>query len=80
MEDQQIQIQKQQDKSRKVVKLLESELFNEIIIEDFIKSGSIEHALKHSLDSPKTIDELKARQILHEYLFGLITSAENAVK
>ena len=76
MDARQTQIKSQLDKSRKVVKLLENELFNEIIIEDFIKGGVLDNALKHSLDSSKTIDELKARQILHEYIFGIIMSAE----
>lgn len=64
------------EKGQKAIKLLENEIFNEIIIEDFIKGGIIEQSLVHSLDNEKTIDELKARQILHKYIFGLISYAE----
>ena len=63
-----------QSKAKKVAKLLEDEIFNEIIIEDFIKSGIFDNAINQSIDSPHTQDELKARQILHRYLFDLIKS------
>ncbi len=63
-----------------MAKLLENEDFNEIIIEDFIKGGVLDFGINHSLDSNYTIDEIKARQILHKYLFDIITYAENAQK
>ena len=69
-----------QDKAHKVTKLLENEIFNEIIIEDFIKGGIYDNAINNNIDSPNTVDQLKARQILHKYLFDVITYAETAQK
>ena len=57
-----------------MMKLLENDLFQELIIDDFIKGGILENALTQSLNSEFTLDELKARQILHKYLFGIIES------
>jgi hypothetical protein len=74
------QVKTLQSKAHKVSKLLENEDFNEIIIEDFIKSGVLDNSINASLDSPNTIDQLKARQILHRYLFELISYAETSQK
>ena len=74
------QIKKLQDKAHKVTKLLESEIFNEIIIEDFIKNGIYDNAINNNIDSPNTVDQLKARQILHKYLFDIIVYAKTAQK
>ena len=52
---------------------MENDLFQELIVEDFIKLGVYEQTLKHSLDNSKTVDELKARQILHKFLFDIMT-------
>ena len=60
------------EKSRKMSQLLENELFQELIIDDFIKGGILDNGLNQSLDSSYTIDELKARQILHKYIFNAI--------
>ena len=70
------QVNRVKDKAQKMTKLLENEIFNEIIIEDFIKSGILENGINGNIDSPRTQDELKARQILHKYLFELIRYAE----
>ena len=72
------QIDKIKDKAKKVNKLLEDKIFNEIIIEDFIKGGILDNAINNSIDSPNTQDQLKARQILHRYLFELIAYAETS--
>ena len=74
------QIKILQSKAHKVTKLLEDPNFNEIIIEDFIKNGIYENAINNNIDSPNTVDQLKARQILHKYLFDVITYAETAQK
>ena len=63
---------KMQSKSKKIIKLLENDLFQELIIEDYVKGGIAENVLTQSLNADNTIDELKARQILHRYLFGII--------
>ena len=65
------------DKSKKMMKLLEDPIFNELIIEDFITQGIVSQTLNNRLDNTVTIDELKARQLLHKYLFGIITTGEN---
>ena len=66
------QTRQRQLKSKKMLKLMESDLFQELIINDFIKEGILEQTLHMGLNSDNTIDQLKARQILHEYLFGII--------
>jgi hypothetical protein len=74
------QVKQVQDKGKKMAKLLDDELFNELIIEDFIKSGIYENAIYGNIDSPNTQDQLKARQILHKYIFDVITYAETVEK
>jgi uncharacterized membrane-anchored protein YjiN (DUF445 family) len=74
------QIKTLQEKSKKVSKLLNNEIFNEIIIDDFIKSGILDNAINNSIDSVNTQDQLKARQILHRYLFDIISYAETSQK
>ena len=67
---------KQAEKSQKMARLLTNDLFVELIIEDFIKSGIVEQALTQNLSSEATTDELKARQILHNYIFNSIIVSE----
>ena len=76
--DQQVNHQRRSeaDKARKMVKLLEDPNFQELIIEDFMRKGAVSQSLEQNLDNSKTIDELKARQILHNYIFGIITTGE----
>ena len=69
-------VNKQKEISQKMVKLLDNELFQELILENFIKGGILENGLNQSLDSNNTIDELKARQILHRYIFNAIITNE----
>jgi len=67
-------------KADKMSKLLDNKDFNELIIEDFIKGGVLDMGINHSLDSSYTIDEIKARQILHKHIFDVLTYAENIKK
>jgi len=71
-------LNKIQSKADKVTKLLDNEIFNEIIIDDFIKQGIYDNAINGNIDNPKTVDELKARQILHKYIFDVLTYAETS--
>ncbi len=64
------------EKSKKMLKLIESETFQELIMDGFIKNGILEQGLQQSLDNDKTIDEIKARQILNQYIFAIITTGE----
>jgi len=63
-------------KADKMVRLLEDEIFNELFIEGFIKDGIYQNVIENNLDNNKTNDELKARQILHRYIFDIITSGD----
>ena len=62
--------------ARKMIKLTESPEFVELILNGFIHNGIIEHSLNHNLASEAVLDQLKARQILHEYIYGIITHGE----
>jgi hypothetical protein len=73
-------MQQAKSKAKKMAKLLENPEFNELIIEDFIKGGILDNGINQSLDSSYTIDEIKARQILHRYMFDMITYAEKLDK
>ena len=64
------------NKAQKMLKLLEDPNFQEVIMDDFMTAGAVDQALKQNLDNSKTIDELKARQILHNHIFGIITTGE----
>ena len=75
-----MELKQLQTKATKMAKLLADESFNELIVEDFIKNGIFNNAIHNSLDSSNTLDELKARQILHKYIFDVITYAETAQK
>ena len=78
--DQQVNQQRKNEtnQAQKMIKLLENEYFKELILEGFITNGCIEQTLHMSLDNSKTLDELKARQILHGYIFGIIQTGEKA--
>ena len=64
-------------RSKKMLKLLDNEDFQELILGAFINDGLKQNVIDGSLDSSATIDELKARQILHRFLYDIITSGEN---
>ena len=78
--DQQVNQQRRNevDKGKKMAKLLENPLFEELIIQDFITQGIISQTLQNRLDNSVTIDELKARQLLHKYLFDTMTTGERS--
>jgi hypothetical protein len=65
-------ISQQRQISQDMTKLLDNELFQKLIIENFIKEGVLGNGLNQNLDNSKTVDELKARQILHKYIFNAI--------
>jgi len=69
-------ISEQKEISQKMVKLLDNELFQELILDKFIKGGILDQTLNQSLNSDATLDELKARQILHKYIFNAIITNE----
>jgi len=64
------------DKGKKMSKLLENELFQELFMDDYIKQGLYEVSLNFSLDNADTIDRLKARQSLHKYIFQVLTDSD----
>ena len=71
-----IQRKEDLDKSKKMLKLLDDPDFNELIVEDFITKGIVSQTLNNRLDNSITIDELKARQLLHKFIFDIITTGE----
>ena len=62
------------DKANKMAKLMENELFRELFMEDYIERGILEQALHMGLDNMTTIDNIKARQLLHQYIFNTLSS------
>lgn len=62
--------------NRKMIKLTETPEFVELIIDGFIKDGVLEYSLSHNISSEAVQDQLKARQILHEYIYGIITQGD----
>ncbi len=60
--------------SKDMIKLLENELFQKLIMERFIKQGIVTTVLDNSIDSRAVQDQLTARQVLHEYIFGTINT------
>ena len=68
------QANREKEKSDKMVKLMENELFRELIMEDYIERGILEQALHMGLDNMTTIDNIKARQSLHQHIFNTLTS------
>ena len=64
--------------AQKVTKLLNNEEFIDVILESFIKEGVLTNALHDNLSSEHVLDQLKARQILHSFLFDIIGQGEIA--
>ena len=63
--------------SEAAVRLLDNKDFQEVILNEFIKVGVLEHSLQHNIRSEVVLDEVIARRILHEWFFGIITTGEN---
>ncbi len=67
-----------QDKADAVTKLYAIKEFQELIVEDFIDNGIHSLCMTENVDSEPIRDELKARRILYDYLYGIIQEAEIA--
>jgi len=65
-------------KARKMLKLTDNPEFVELILEDFIKDGIHREVLSNNLDSSAVIDQLKARQTLHDYILAIISAGSDA--
>jgi len=59
-----------------MLKLTENPEFVELIIDGFIKEGVLELSLSNSLNSDEVKDQITARRILHEYIYGIITTED----
>ena len=68
------QANKEQDKANKMAKLMENDLFRELFMEDYIERGILEQALHMGMDNKTTLDNIKARQSLHQYIFNTLSS------
>jgi len=67
-----------QDKADAVTKLYAIKEFQQLIVEDFIDNGIHSLCLTENVSSEAIQDELKARRILNDYLYGIIQEAEIA--
>ncbi len=67
-----------QKKARLVQKLYQNKDFQELILEDFITDGIHSIVMTENVESRATQDALKARQILHSWLYDIIQTAEIA--
>ena len=66
------------DKSKRMLKLLDNPDFNDLFIEGFITQGIVNQVLQNRIDNSLTLDELKARQIVHKYIFDVIATGEKS--
>ena len=64
------------DKAKMMNKLVNSDEFTTLILNDFIKEGVLEYTLQHNIRSEAVLDQVMARQILHEYILGIISQGE----
>ncbi len=60
-----------------MLKLLEDENFQSLIMDGFIKKGILTTALEHNLASEAVLDALKARQELHRYILDIINQSDD---
>ena len=63
--------------NKAATRLLDNKDFQDVILNEFIKLGVLEHSLQHNIRSEVVLDEVIARRILHEWFFGIITTGEN---
>jgi|LGVC01.1.fsa_nt_gb hypothetical protein len=63
-------------KAKKVTQLVNTDEFQEIILNDFIFTGTSQFALEDNVDNEKVRDELKARKILNDWIYDIIRQAE----
>ena len=63
-------------KAKKITQLVNTDEFQEIILNDFIFTGTSQFALEDNVDHEKVRDELKARKILNDWIYDIIRQAE----
>jgi len=73
-------MQELETKYHKVIRLLKNQDFQDIIINDFIENGILERTLHQSDSDEQLLIHLKARQILNNYLFGIIDEYQKLKK
>ena len=66
------------EKAEAVTKLYANREFQELILELFIDQGIHNLVMTENVDSEAIRDELKARRILHDWLYDIIQEAEIA--
>ncbi len=66
------------EKAEAVTRLYANKDFQNVILRVFIDEGIHSIVMNENVDSDTTRDHLKARRILHEFLYGIIEEAEIA--
>jgi len=64
------------EKEKILKNLLNNKGFQELIMDDFINGGILALALHDNVSSEAIQDQLKARKILFDYLYGIINQSE----
>jgi len=67
---------KAEERTKAAIRLLDNKDFQEVVLNDFIKAGVLEHSLQHNIRSEVILDEVIARRIFHDWYFGIIQSGE----
>jgi len=62
--------------ARMTTELLEDRRFQTVIIDRFLKKDIDDIVYGQDVSSPNTQTELKARKILNDFLYGIISEAE----
>ena len=67
---------KSEDKIKMANRLLANDDFQELIMKQFIKDGTLEYSLQHNIRAEGVLDEVIARRTIHNWFFDIITSGE----
>lgn len=69
---------KLEQKVKYINELYKTEAFQELILTEFITNGIQELVMTDNVDSKSVRAQLKARSILHQWMYGIIEEAEIA--
>ena len=62
--------------AKSVSRLYGNDDFKKVILREFVDNGIHRFVINDNVDSDKVRDELKARRILVDFLYGIISTAE----
>jgi len=66
----------EKEKALKLQRLLDNPDFEEFIVTGFIMDGIFKFSLEDDVDNESVRDELKARRILNDYIYGIIEESK----